>query len=56
MPLNPLYGIISNFRSAMLGQAFDWYALSVSVGIALCMTAGSLFYFRRLERGFADII
>lgn len=56
LPLNPAYGIIVNFRAAMLGTPWDLYALSVStaVGAAIFLTAA--FYFRRVERSFADII
>lgn len=56
LPLNPAYGLIDNFRSAMLGQPLDPYSLAVSgcVGIALFLLG--CWYFRSVERGFADII
>ncbi len=58
--LNPLVGIIEGFRVALLsglnGAQFGWRALA----IAAVMTAGALVYamydFRRMERGFADVI
>jgi homopolymeric O-antigen transport system permease protein len=56
LPLNPAYGLIANFRSAMLGEAFDYYALAVSGAVSLIMLLGGCLYFRRVERGFADII
>jgi homopolymeric O-antigen transport system permease protein len=56
LPLNPAYGLILNFRQAMLGGAIDWYALWVSGGIAVGLLVVGCMYFRRVERGFADII
>jgi lipopolysaccharide transport system permease protein len=56
LPINPAYGLIANFRSAVLGGNLDWYALVVSsiVGLGLLLVGG--LYFRRVEQGFADII
>jgi lipopolysaccharide transport system permease protein len=54
--LNPAYGLIYNFRQAMLGGAFDWYALAVSGTVSLGLLAVGCLYFRRVERTFADII
>jgi lipopolysaccharide transport system permease protein len=54
--LNPLHGIIVNFRAATLGTDFDVPALAVSAASALAVLLLGCFYFRRVERGFADII
>lgn len=56
LPLNPAYGLILNFRRALLGGPFDWYALGVSaaVGVALLVLGG--LYFGRVEQQFTDII
>jgi lipopolysaccharide transport system permease protein len=56
LELNPLTGIISGFRAALLGRAFDWTALSISTGIALVVLVYSAFSFRRMEKKFADIV
>lgn len=56
LPLNPAYGLIFNFRQAMLGGDLDWYALAVSSAVALTLLLGGFYYFRRVERTFADII
>jgi lipopolysaccharide transport system permease protein len=59
MPLNPAYGLILNFRWAVLGGAPDahaLYALGVSAATSLLLLAAGCLYFRRVERGFADII
>jgi lipopolysaccharide transport system permease protein len=55
--LNPLTGIIQNFRVALLGYgAFDWKALGVSAVITISILIYSAFTFRRMEKHFADIV
>jgi lipopolysaccharide transport system permease protein len=56
LPLNPAYGLIANFRAAVLGEPLDLYSLGVSLGIAAVLLLGGCLYFRRVERSFADII
>jgi lipopolysaccharide transport system permease protein len=56
LPLNPAYGLIYNFRQAMLGGPLDWYAFGVSAGVSLALLLPGCLYFRRAERGFADVI
>jgi lipopolysaccharide transport system permease protein len=56
LPLNPAYGLIYNFRAALLGGPFDWYALVVSGGVSVGLLVLGSAYFRRVERGFADVI
>jgi lipopolysaccharide transport system permease protein len=56
LPLNPAQGLIQNFRQAMLGGALDFYSLVVSGAVAVLLFLGGCLYFRRVERGFADII
>ncbi len=55
-PLNPLYGLIRNFRAAALGGSFDLYSLAVSGAIGLVLLLFGCLYFRRVERSFADVI
>jgi lipopolysaccharide transport system permease protein len=54
--LNPMVGIVQNFRAAVLGLPFDWPALGVSVLVALAVLAYAVNAFRRVEQDFADII
>ena len=43
--------------AAVLGGPLDCYALAVSVPVRVAMlSVAGAFYFRRVERGFADII
>jgi lipopolysaccharide transport system permease protein len=56
LPLNPAYGLILNFRQAVLGGPLDWYALGVSSAVGVLGFLVGALYFRRVERSFADII
>lgn len=56
LPLNPAYGLITNFRVAVLGGRIDLYSLAVSGAVSLIFLLVGCLYFRRVERGFADII
>jgi lipopolysaccharide transport system permease protein len=55
--LNPMAGVVESFRWALLGSdAVDWSMLGVSAFVVLLLLVGGLFYFRRLERSFADVV
>lgn len=54
--LNPLAGMISGFRSALLVEPFRWDCIGVSMASSLVILIVGLCYFRRVERRFADII
>jgi lipopolysaccharide transport system permease protein len=54
--LNPVHGLVVNFRAAVLGGPFDFPALAVSALCGLVLFVAGSIYFRRVERGFADII
>ena len=56
LPFNPAYGLIANFRAAVLGRPLDMYSLTVSASVAGAMLLFGCLYFRRVERGFADIV
>ncbi|MFO0796687.1 MAG: ABC transporter permease [Gemmataceae bacterium] len=56
LPLNPAYGLVAAFRSAALGGPIDWYSFGVSAAVAVGLAAVGLWYFRRVERSFADTI
>ena len=56
LPLNPAYGLIANFRLAVLSKPLDLYSLAISGTITLLILAAGCLYFRRVERNFADII
>ena len=55
--LNPMVGVINGFRWALLGQATpDWPGLLASIDATLILLVTGLYYFRRTERTFADIV
>ena len=55
--LNPMGGVIEAFRPAVLGHMpVPWTALLISSAIGLAVFVGGVFYFKRVERHFADII
>jgi len=56
--LNPMAGVVEGFRWAMLGThtSLPFGMLGVSVAAALILFISGLFYFRRMERLFADMV
>lgn len=56
--LNPLVGIIDGFRWAILGGAapLDLEAVGVSTAATVAVLVVGMWYFRRMERTFADVI
>src|SRR5262249_38393104 len=56
LPLNPLHGVIVNFRAAVVGDALNLPALGCSTLAAAFFFLLGCFYLRRVERSFADII
>jgi len=56
--LNPMVGVIDGFRWSLFGSAYPLYtpALAISLAVSLAMLVGGMYYFRHVERIFADII
>lgn len=55
--LNPMAGVVEGFRWALLGTSEPpGLMLAVSIIVVLMLLFGGLFYFRRMEQGFADVI
>ena len=56
--LNPMAGIIDGFRWSVTGLAsfFYWPGFVVSLALVFLIAAGGVWYFRKMERGFADVI
>ncbi|MDT8899075.1 ABC transporter permease [Thermanaerothrix sp. 4228-RoL] len=54
--LNPMTGVVQGFRWALLGSQTDQLGLilAISSATAIVMLISGLFYFRRMERLFAD--
>lgn len=56
LSLNPMTGIIQAFRASLMNQPIDWFSLGLGAMISIVLFVFGLFYFRRCERRFADII
>jgi lipopolysaccharide transport system permease protein len=56
--LNPMVGVIDGFRWAILGQETAFYVpgFILSIGIVFILLFSGIWYFRKTERSFADII
>ena len=55
--LNPAVGFIEGFRWSLLGQStLDWWMVACSTLISLLAFVSGAFFFRRVERTFADVI
>ncbi len=55
--INPMTGVVEGFRWALLGQtAVPGRWMVVSVLITLVLLIGGLYYFRRMEKTFADVV
>jgi lipopolysaccharide transport system permease protein len=56
--LNPMVGVVDGFRWAILGGSgtFYWPEFFLSIGLTVALLFIGIFYFRKTERAFADII
>jgi lipopolysaccharide transport system permease protein len=54
--INPMTGIIETFRACLLGQPLPWASFAYSTAVTLVVTISGAFYFRRVERQFADVL
>lgn len=57
LALNPMGGIINAYRASLLGnQPIDWNMLGISTVIILTLFFFGLYYFKRMEQTFADVV
>lgn len=55
--LNPMVGVIDGFRWSLLGATTpNWHSIAISSISVLVIFISGLFYFRKMEKRFADII
>ena len=54
--INPMAGVVNGFRWALLGTTPPDSMLFVSMTATVVLLIGGLFFFRRMEKSFADII
>jgi len=57
MALNPMAGIIEGFRAALYGhRSVDWTSLGISAAVTIVLFTCAIITFRKMQRGFADIV
>ena len=57
LALNPMGGVINAYRASLLGHMpINWSLLGLSTVIIIILFLSGLYYFRRMERTFADVI
>ncbi|MGA2819801.1 MAG: ABC transporter permease [Anaerolineales bacterium] len=54
--LNPMAGVIQGFRWALLGTSAPDELMIVSVIAVFALLVSGLYYFRRMEKSFADVV
>jgi lipopolysaccharide transport system permease protein len=59
--LNPIVGVIESFRWAVFGTVPTpgislWALVTISASVSILLLVSGLFYFRRMERTFADMV
>lgn len=56
--LNPMVSVIDGFRWAILGEAFQFYwpGFCLSIVLVVVLLSSGIWYFRKMERTFADVI
>ena len=56
--LNPMVGVIDGFRWSLLGGKIplDWTSVGLSVGLVIVLLSSGVWFFRKTEKSFADVI
>jgi lipopolysaccharide transport system permease protein len=56
LSLNPMSGMVEGYRYALLGGTLSWPLVGISYASAIVLFLAGLFYIRRLETTFADVV
>jgi lipopolysaccharide transport system permease protein len=56
MGLNPMAGIVTGFRYALLGTPASWQLMGLSLAVSATLFVSGLLIFKRMENRFADVI
>jgi lipopolysaccharide transport system permease protein len=54
--LNPMVGVIDGFRWCIMGEAIYWPGFFLSIGMTFFFLWLGIWYFRKTEKSFADLI
>lgn len=53
--INPMVGVIEGFRASVFGSPFPWQHIAMGTPAAIALFVFGAFYFRRMEKNFADL-
>ncbi len=53
---NPMTGVVETFRAAILGGPIPWLPLGTSIVFACVILVSGAYFFRRVEKTFADLL
>lgn len=56
LSINPMTGMVEGFRYALLGSPVSWHLVAISFAGAFTLFIVGLFFLKRMERTFADVI
>jgi lipopolysaccharide transport system permease protein len=56
LSLNPMTGPVEGFRWCVLHTEVHWNIMLISIGMIVVLLVSGLFYFRRMEKNFADLV
>ena len=57
LAINPMGGVINAYRASLLGhKPIEWSLLGLSSVIILILFISEMYYFRRVEKTFADVV
>jgi lipopolysaccharide transport system permease protein len=54
--MNPIVAVIEGYRSCLLGLPFNWNFIYPGAVVGILLLIGGLFYFKRMEGVFVDVI
>jgi lipopolysaccharide transport system permease protein len=54
--MNPIVAVIEGYRSCLLGLPFNWNFIYPGAVVGILLLIGGLFYFKRMEGIFVDVI
>jgi lipopolysaccharide transport system permease protein len=54
--INPMAAVVEGFRACLLGSPLDWQGLLQAGLLSVLLLVGGAFYFRSMEKSFADVI
>ena len=54
--LNPVVGVIEGFRACLLNLQMPWMYILPGAAVSFVILIGSIFYFKKFEHTFVDVI